>query len=203
MCRVIGITGGVGCGKTTILTVLKEQYHAGIIEMDAVGKRLMEPGTDCYRQICKVFSDVEGLLYPDKTLNRGILAQVVFDNSERLLQLNGIIHPAVKAYVTEQIAAMKAHRTTYDCLVLESAILLEAGYEPLCDEIWFVQADKEIRIQRLMASRNYTREKCEAVMANQSDFSALSDCNKKIRQLFNNGAIEETIRQIESFMEEG
>ena len=198
--QVIGVTGGVGCGKSQVLAILKNRWNAGLVEMDAVGKLLMEPGQSCYQAICTRFADIAGLCLPDGRLNRKVLSQVVFADSDRLAQLDAIIHPAVMQFVQEQIRSFRAGSTGYSCLVLESAILWEAGYAPLCDQIWYVTAEKEVRIRRLMESRQYSRERCEAVMANQS-YAELLAGPYPVVQIENNGSVSELEWQIEKLFQ--
>jgi dephospho-CoA kinase len=196
--KIIGVTGGVGCGKSTILSILKRDYSATIIEMDAVGKKLQQPGGICYEAICERFGEIEDLLLADGTINRAKLAQVVFQDKAQLDALNGIVHPAVRNYVNQQIDLFLENDAPY--LVLESAILYEAGYEPVCDEIWIVTVEKEVQIARLMASRQYTRARCEAVMENQS-FDALLQCVPgKVHILHNTGSLKETEKEIKHLL---
>ena len=160
---IIGITGGVGAGKSTVLEYLKERFGARIIEMDAVGKMLMEPGKACYEPVVSLFG--EGIILPDGRLDRAAIAAVVFNNAEMLEQLNGIVHPAVRAYADRAVS--QAVRDGIGYIVLESAILIEAGYDSVCDEIWYIFADEKTRAQRLRVTRGYSDERIEAVMRSQ------------------------------------
>ena len=99
--KVLGITGGVGAGKSTILEYLTRAYGARVIQADQVGHHLMEPGQRCYYQIVETFGS--GMLKGDQTIDREKLGKLVFADKEKLEKLNGIIHPAVKAYIAEEI----------------------------------------------------------------------------------------------------
>ncbi len=167
--KVLGITGGVGAGKSTVLAYLREKYGACVIQADEVGRMLQTPGHDCYDRIVEAFGgavvDARG------SLRRDVLAAKVFDDPEALRRLNGFVHPAVKKYIAERIE--EERRTGAAAfIVVEAALLLEAGYDDLCDEVWYVYAGEETRAARLTRSRGYSREKVRGIMANQMSDAA-------------------------------
>ena len=126
MSIVIGITGGVGCGKSTVLDILKEKHQASIIEADKVGHIVMEYKNKAFEEIKALFGeciiDNSGTV---PAINRKALAEIVFKDEERLKELNGIIHPAVKEYIRSFVEAEKSKGTKY--IVVEAALLIEAG----------------------------------------------------------------------------
>ena len=192
----IGVTGGVGAGKSTILQILEEEYNAYIILADDVARELMEKGKASYRAVVKAFG--KDILREDGEIDRQILADIVFNDEEKLNLLNSIVHPLVrKAIVKEQ---KQVNKKDLDRLVvLEAALLIEAGYKELLDEIWAVIVQKEIRIQRLMNDRGYTREKSESIIANQlSDEEFRANCDFVID---NSGTLEESAEQIRKHFE--
>ena len=164
--KIIGITGGIGSGKSTVLNLLRDKYQAYIVEADRVAHDLMEPGQAAYEKIKAVFP--ETVFHADGTINRVALGQMVFQDTDRLKQLNEIVHPAVKAWIRNEIEQQKQSGSC-QLFVIEAALLIEDGYTAICDEIWYVYVEESIRIKRLMESRGYTEEKCRAVMKNQSD----------------------------------
>lgn len=164
--KIIGITGGIGSGKSTVLNLLRDKYQAYIVEADRVAHDLMEPGQAAYEKIKAVFP--ETVFHADGTINRAALGQMVFQDTDRLKQLNEIVHPAVKAWIRNEIEQQKQSGSCH-LFVIEAALLIEDGYTAICDEIWYVYVEESIRIKRLMESRGYTEEKCRAVMKNQSD----------------------------------
>ena len=99
--KVVGITGGVGSGKSVVMNILKEKYGAEVILADLVAHDLMEPGQQNYLDIVEAFG--EGILAQDKTIDRPALAKVVFGNQERLARLNAITHPNVKKEIFHRI----------------------------------------------------------------------------------------------------
>lgn len=162
--KVIGITGGVGAGKSAILNYLKEQHHAVVVEADKVGHLLMEPGGACYYSIVEKFGS--SILNGDQTINRGKLGKIVFADESLLNELNKIIHPRVKSHIVSEIAKERAyHRTNY--FVVEAALLIEDHYDVICDEMWYIHTDADIRAKRLKETRGYDDEKIAGIMANQ------------------------------------
>lgn len=189
--KIIGITGGVGAGKSTVLDYLREQFHAYVIQADQVGHQVMEPGEICYSQVIALFG--EHILKKDKTIDRKAVSDVVFGNEEKLKKLNGIIHPAVRQSVLGEIQLQKEKKTAI--VVVEAALLLEEHYEKFCDKVWYVHTDREIRISRLMENRGYSREKSESIISSQApDEYFAKHADYIIR---NNGDIKDTWLQVE------
>ena len=163
--KVIGITGGIGTGKSTVLNLLKDNYNAYIVETDKLAHTLMLPGEKAYEAIVEVFG--EDVLQENKTIDRGKLGAIVFADASKLNQLNGIVHPAVKEYILQDVA-LKREEGNVKYYVIEAALLIEDGYKAICDELWYIYVNKEERIRRLIAGRGGSREKWEQVIGNQS-----------------------------------
>lgn len=161
---ILGITGGVGSGKSTVLKYLENRYKAYIIEADMVAKEIMEPGHIVYDRVVGAFP---GLLLDEKgNIDRPNLASIVFNDEKKLKLLNSIVHPGVKDEIKDKINAVKAADSS-KIVVIEAALLIEDGYKEICDEIWFVYCEREERIKRLIASRGYSRAKAVEIMNNQ------------------------------------
>lgn len=178
--KVIGLTGGVGCGKSTVAKVIMEHFNAVVLIADDIGFELMKPGQNCYQNIVAAFG--EQVVKEDQTLNRKKIASIVFADEEKLAQLNDIIHPHVRTYIEYEVERMRKEGKT-DYVFIESAILLECGYEDVCEEFWYVTAPLEVRIQRLKESRGYSDAKIEAVMNNQKQDE---EFKKQCRVVLNN-----------------
>lgn len=175
---IIGITGGVGAGKSQVLSILKEDYAAVLLIADEIAHVLMEPEEVCYRQIVQEFG--ETILKKDKTIDRPALSSLVFHQKEQLQKLNQIVHPCVKHYIREQIAAIHAANPE-QLIVIEAALLIEDHYDEICDEIWYVYADEETRRRRLKESRGYTDERISSMMKIQlSEEEFRRNCKKVI-----------------------
>lgn len=187
----IGITGGVGAGKSTVLDFLAEKYQAYVMKADEIGHLVMEPGQECYEPVIALFG--KQIIKDDKTIDRRQVSDVVFSHPDMLERLNEIIHPAVKRYIRRQLE-LKRQQGQKICVV-EAALLLEDHYDAFCDKVWYIHTDQEIRIERLMSSRGYTREKAENIIARQATEGFFREHADYIIQ--NNGDLDETWRQIE------
>lgn len=189
--RLIGITGGIGCGKSFVLEILEKEFKGKVILSDLVAHELMEPGGKSFIEVLKYFG--EEILNEQGSIDRRKLGEIVFHDEEKLAILNGITHPNVKAEIENRMERIK-EKGEAAFLALESALLIEAGYEKVCDEIWYIYAREEVRIKRLMEARGYTKEKCLSVMKNQKDEAFYrAHCQVIID---NSNTAEETNRQI-------
>lgn len=162
--KVLGITGQVGAGKSTILAYLEEKYRAKVIQADQVGHLVMEPDTSCYKQICSLFG--EQILAADQKIDRKKLGAIVFADQEKLAMLNAIVHPAVKEYIRTAVYLEK-QKACVPFVVVEAALLLEEHYDEICDEIWYIYVDEKTREKRLASSRGYSEEKTKSILRSQ------------------------------------
>ncbi len=162
--KVIGLTGGIGSGKSLVAGIMKEQYGAAILDTDQIAKEQMEPGGASYQEVVDFFG--KGILSADGTIDRSRLAALVFDNKEYRLRINEITHPKVLVEVRRKI---DQHRQLQDVpyLLIETALMIESGYNFVCDEVWYVFAPEEQRRSWLQSKRGYTDEKIEAIIQNQ------------------------------------
>lgn len=163
--KIIGITGGIGAGKSTVLGILKEEYGAYIVETDILAHRLMEPNQVAYIKIIDNFG--KDILDENNRINRSKLGEIVFRNHDMLEQLNKIVHPEVKNYILADIQNKK-NEGIIQYYVIEAALLIEDGYKRICDELWYVYANKEKRIERLLKTRGGNYQKWMNVINNQS-----------------------------------
>ncbi len=188
---LLGITGGVGSGKSVVMQILSEEYGAGIILADQVGHDLMEPGAVCYQEILHQFG--QSILDEKGQIDRHALSALVFDNKEKLQTLNALTHTAIRREILDRIAAYrKEGRVPF--IALEAALLIEENYEELLDCLWYIYVTEENRIKRLMESRGYSREKCRQIMASQLPEEVFrAHCQKVID---NNGSCEQTAASV-------
>ena len=192
--RVIGVTGGVGSGKSAVLNYIEAHFDARIGKADEVGHMLMMPWGKCYEPVVKLFGD--WVVKEDGSLDRQAIAQIVFKDSEMLKKLNGIIHPEVKKYIVNEIERSRKEETEF--FFLEAALLLEEKYDEICDEIWYIYCEKEVRMERLRRDRGYSDERIRQVMENQlpdEEYEAHCDF-----QLYNDEDVAHTYLQIERRM---
>lgn len=161
--KIIGITGGIGCGKSTVCEYLKNKYDAEIILADNVGHEVTEPGTDCNRELQKLFG--ANCFYSDGSLNRKIIGDIAFRDPQILQKMNSVIHPAVWDEIIKRFEAARAGGKRL--AVLEAALLIESKYVDICDELWYVYADKDSRMKRLLSSRDITEGKVNHIIKRQ------------------------------------
>lgn len=189
--KIIGLTGGVGSGKTQILEYLNNKYGATICQTDEIGKKLQKKGTKCFDEIVAHFG--EDILDDKGELDRERLANIVFQNAEQLSVLNEIVHPAVKEEVRRIIG--KEERRNTNLLIVESALLIEAHYEEICDELWYVYVRPDVRKKRLIYSRGYDPGKIDSIIAAQPHKETyMKHCDRVID---NNGVFAETQIQLD------
>ncbi len=194
--KFIGITGGVGAGKSAILSYLEANYACRVMLADEIAHLLMEPGTDCFGQLQEVFAR-EDVWAEDGSFDRIKLAAVLFTRKERRQQLNAIVHPAVKAYVVDAYARERREQRL-DLLILEAALLIEENYDAICEELWYIDTSKANRRQRLKASRGYSDAKIDGIMASQlTEEEFLAHCQERID---NNSLPEDAFRQIDAIL---
>ncbi len=164
--KIIGITGGIGGGKTSILNFISSHYIAEIYYADEIARELEQPGTIVYDRLVDIFGKDILSKDADKSIDRSKFAAVLYSDPVNLEKANMIIHPAVNDYLNSKMReAVKLHET--ELFFVEAALLIENDYKETVDEMWYIYADDETRIKRLMESRGYTRKKALAIMENQ------------------------------------
>ena len=161
---IIGITGGVGAGKSSVLEYIKKHCNCRIILADEVGNQVKEPGQICYQQLVKLLG--EQVLMDNGQIHRGKMAEMIFSDKELLEKVNAIIHPAVQEYILQAIQEEK-EKQEIDVFFLEAALLIECGYTAYLDELWYIYSNTEVRRKRLKASRQYSDEKISQIIAKQ------------------------------------
>ena len=195
--KVYGITGGAGTGKSEVIKMLQQNFGGCVIMSDEVARELMQKGNISYQLIVEYFG--RDILMDDGEIDRKKLADHVFNNKEALEKLNSMTHPYVKDEIRKLIAEAEA---SGECrfVALESAILLECGYEDICDEFWYVYTKPEIRRQRMKETRNYSDEKVDSVMRNQQpDEFFFEQCSFVIK---NNTTLSDVYAQLKEKLDQ-
>lgn len=189
--KVVGITGGVGSGKSEVLKFLKDRNGVFVCQADEVAKMLQRKGTKCFEEIVNYFG--EQIVSENGELDRKVLAEIVFNDDKELKVLNSIVHPAVEEEIRSMIQ-MEAQKGT-EAFFLETAILIESGYNELfCDEVWYIHASDDVRTKRLKFSRGYSEEKTEAIFrAQKTKEEFMEHCDRVID---NSRSFEETCVQL-------
>ena len=159
---VIGLTGGIASGKSTVSQILSE-LGAVVIDADKVGHEAFRPRTDAWREVVSAFG--RGILGPNEEIDRAKLADVVFKDPGALERLNTIMHPLMRRTVEQRIEALRCQGE--GVLVLEAALLIEANWTDLADKVWVVAAPESVVIERLCSRKGYTGEQARARIASQ------------------------------------
>lgn len=194
--KFIGITGGVGAGKSEILKYIKRHYKCEIYLADEAAHEVKRAGTVCFdRLVALLGSDIVG---EDGEINKAVMADKIFGDEELLQQVNEIVHPAVKDYLMAKYEAA-LENPNLELFFVEAALLIEAGYKELVDEMWYIYADINVRRRRLMHSRGYSEEKIQNIMDNQLTEEEFRDACDFV--IDNSGLLADSYRQIDKKLE--
>ncbi len=189
--KTIGLTGGIGSGKSTVSKILAT-LGAHIIDADIVGHEIYLPGKTAWKEVTEAFG--QGIVAPDQTIDRKKLGALVFSSPDVLARLNAIVHPIMFEEIRQRIQAKRAEGFTVP-IVVEAAILIEANWLPLTDTVWVVETDKEAAIRRVAAQRGMSTADAEARIANQ-----LSNAERRKHAqvvIHNNGSLQALEQQIQ------
>ncbi len=190
--KVIGITGGVGSGKSALLSYVENTYNCKVILADEVAHRVREPGNPGYESLTRVLpSDV---LDADGTIDRVRMAEQIFASDDLRKKVNDIVHPAVKEVILAEIDRGKKEEKL-DFLFIEAALLIEDGYLDIVDEMWYIYACEEVRRQRLRETRNYPDERIDMIMKSQLAEDAFREACDVV--IDNRGSLDAACRQID------
>ena len=160
---VIGLTGGIGSGKSTVARILAD-LGAHVIDADRIGHEVYRPGTEGHASVVATFGP--GVVSADGSIDRRALGAIVFRDPAALVRLNALVHPLIAAEIQRRVAAARAEPGVPP-IVIEAAILIEAGWR-FFDRIWAVMAPRDVAIARVMAERGLSREEVERRMAAQA-----------------------------------
>ncbi len=163
--KIIGLTGGIGSGKSLVANILVERYGAYFLNTDGIAREQMEPGGASYQEVVDYFG--REILMEDGRIDRSKLAAIIFDDKKKRLRINEITHPMVLEAVEKEIQNIR-EKGTVPYLIVETALMIEAGYDFICDVVWYVHTPEEERRNRLKKERNYSDEKINAIFENQS-----------------------------------
>ena len=194
--RFIGITGGVGAGKTEILKYIQRHYKCEIYLADRVAEELQEPGTECFEALAELLG--EGIKTSEGRLDRDKMAARIFADPALLKQVNDIVHPAVKVFLLEKLKVAEVSGEA-ELFFVEAALLIETGYRALTDEMWYIYADEAVRKKRLSRGRGYSEERISRIMSRQlAEEKFRENCDFVID---NSGSLIESYRQIDRKLE--
>lgn len=158
----IGITGGIGTGKSTVSEYLKSMGHA-VIEADLVAREAVAPGMPAYTKIVECFG--KAILLENGELNRKELARIVFSDPVQLKKLNEITHPEIIRMIQEKVKEIE--QSGLERVFIDAALMLETGLDQIIDEIWVVEVPVQIRTERVAKRDSLEKEEVHARIKSQ------------------------------------
>ena len=189
--KTIGLTGGIGAGKSTVSQILAE-LGAFVIDADKVGHEIYLPGKEAWKQVTAAFG--KDILAADQTIDRKKLGAIIFGSDEARKQLNAIVHPLMAQDIRRRIDEKRAQGFTSP-IVVEAAILIEANWLPLVDEVWVVVTSKNAVVERVATQRGMAAKDTEARIASQlSDTERLKHAQVVITNDGSREALEKNVR---------
>ena len=189
--RLIGITGGVGAGKSELLSFIRRHYICRICLADEAAHLVQRKGEPCWERLVELLG--RGILDETGEIHRGRMAEAIFGNPQLLEAVNAIVHPAVKDYLLEQVRQARLEGKT-ELFFIEAALLIEGGYKAVVDELWYIYAREEVRRARLERSRGYSPEKIRDIMDSQLSDGAFREACDFV--LDNSGPLDESFARI-------
>lgn len=185
--KIIGITGGIACGKSTLSNTLRK-LGAAVWDADAASRALTAPGGRALPAIRRAFGD--GVFFPEGHLDRRALGAVIFEDEDARRQLNAILHPMV---FEDMEAFLRAHEGE-QAVFLDVPLLYETGCDRRCHEVWCAFVPHRVQLQRLMARDGLTKE--EAAARIQSQMPLEEKARRADRLIDTSGSIEESAAQL-------
>lgn len=194
MMRVVGLTGGIGTGKSTASEYLRKQGFS-IIDADRISREIVEPGTLLLKELEKNFGS--GIIKDDGTLDRKALAAIVFSDKEKKSRLDGLMHGHILDEIERKIS--KSQSGEGRGIIVDAPLLFETGLEKKCDQVWLITADEKLRILRVCERDGMDPEEVRARIQNQ-----MADEEKKERAhriVDNSGSKEALLAQLAELIE--
>lgn len=194
--EIIGLTGGIGTGKSTVSHYLDQQNFA-IVDADKISRKVVEPGMPLLKELEEAFGT--GIINDDGSLDRKGLAAIVFNNVEQRKRMDSIMHKEILAEMRRQIDQYKTAQE-HKGIIVDAPLLFEIGLDKWCEQVWLVVADMDVRIRRVCARDNASPAEVEARIRNQ-----MSDDEKiKLSDVIidNSGTLESLHKQICNLLKE-
>ena len=189
--KVIGLTGGIGSGKSTVSQILCE-LGASVLDADKVGHQCYQPDTEAWQAVVDAFG--QEIVAPDKNIDRKKLGAIVFGDPEELNRLNRIMHPRMYDMMAVQIEAYR--RDGVEVVVLEAALLFEAGWTPLVDDIWVTVASEPTVVLRVKERTGLPEEQIRSRIRSQL---SVEERTKNADMVINNdGSVDELRVKVEA-----
>ncbi|WP_026690631.1 dephospho-CoA kinase [Alteribacter aurantiacus] len=195
MQMIIGLTGGIASGKSTVSAMFKE-WNIPVVDADVIAREVVEPGQEAFNQIVQAFG--EQILNEDGNIHRKKLGAIIFNDQKKREQLNSIVHPAVRA-------EMKKRRDDYlqsghDHVVLDIPLLIESELDYLVDKTLLVYVDADTQLQRLMKRDDSSEEEAQSRIRSQMPLDEKQEHVDKV--VNNSGSIEDTKNEVRAVLKE-
>lgn len=193
MSLVIGLTGSIGTGKSTISDKFRD-WNIPVVDADLIARQVVEPDQETYRKIVESFG--EHILHEDRTLNRKALGSIVFGDEEKRKQLNAIIHPAIRQEMIRQ--RDEWIEKGKQCVVLDIPLLYESKLTHFVDKVIVVYVDEEVQLERIVARDGSSKE--EALQRMNAQIPVAEKAKKADAVIDNNGTKEEAYKQLKEIL---
>jgi len=194
MNMIIGLTGSIASGKSTVANMLREKGYP-IVDADVIAREVVEPGSPLLDKIQQTFG--ADVLREDGTLNREQLGAIVFGDETKRQQLNELMHPAIRSQMVKQKEDYV--NQGYQTVIMDIPLLFESKLHDYVERIIVVSVTKEIQKQRLIARNELTEAEADARIASQLDMSIKEQGADAV--IYNNDTVEETQKQLENILE--
>ena len=191
--NIVGITGGVGAGKSAILDYIGESYNARVIFSDNVANDIKKKGYPAYDELIRILG--KDILDEEGEIDKKKMAAAIFGDEKLLTAVNNILHPAVNTFIIN-IIDNEREKGELDFVFVEAALLIENGYKRFVDELWYVYADEDTRRSRLKASRGYSDEKIDNIFDSQLDDKTFRENADFV--IDNSGTLDDAKKQIDN-----
>lgn len=192
---IIGLTGSIASGKSTVSQLLKDKGYA-IIDADIVARLVVEPGSNTLKEITNQFGSE--VLHSDKTLNREALGTMIFHNPMKRKQLNELMHPAIRNEMLKQRDELK--NQGLETIIMDIPLLFESRLQHFVEKILVVSVSEEIQLERLIKRNSLSKEEAEIRIKSQLPVSEKEKGADAV--IYNNGSIEESKIQLEKILKE-
>ncbi|MBU1153286.1 dephospho-CoA kinase [bacterium] len=190
---VVGLTGGIACGKTTVATIFRE-LNLKVIDVDKIAKEVVLPYTETWKKIVETFK--EDILSQDLSINRSKLAEIIFTSSEKRRLLDSITHPVILARIKEELVKFKEE----EIVIIDIPLLFEAGMEGLINKIIVVSAERRLQIERLVEKNKLSLKQAQDRI--NAQISLLEKAKKADFIIYNNQGKEELKDEVKKVFKE-
>ena len=193
--KIIGLTGGIGTGKSTVAKMFSEA-KIPLIDTDLIAKELLNKNLNGYQEVVEYFT--EDILYNNKEINRKKLARIIYTNSKKREKLNSILHPKVKDTVLSEIS--RYNNLNYEIVVVDVPLLYESGFDSIVDDVIVVFTTKQLQMERLIDRDQITTEYAKLKIDAQTDIE--EKVGRATYVIDNSSSILETKKQFNKILKE-